>query len=92
MIDEERNYAWKRAKVASKLLNIDIYNHIKQVHSGVWQVGSKVDGDMRNRAYLAGLKGILHQKIFFRLNLIFWIVMGWGIARFGRRSLKTTET
>ena len=37
-------------------------------------------------------KGILHQKIFYRLNLIFWIVMGCGIARFGRRGLKTTET
>ena len=31
------------------------------------------------------LKGILHQKNFYRLNLIFWIVMGCGIARFGRR-------
>ena len=38
------------------------------------------------------LKGILHQKIFYRLNLIFWIEMGCGIARFGRRGLKTTET
>ena len=37
-------------------------------------------------------KGILHQKNFYRLNLIFWIVMGCGIARFGRRGLKTTET
>ena len=37
------------------------------------------------------LKGILHQKIFYRLNLIFWIVMGCGIARFSRRGLKTTE-
>ena len=39
-----------------------------------------------------GLKGILHQKVFYRLNLIFWIVMGCGIARFSRRGLKTTET
>ena len=38
------------------------------------------------------LKGILLQKIFYRLNLIFWIVMGCGIARFSRRGLKTTET
>ena len=38
------------------------------------------------------LKGILHQKIFYRLNLIFWIVMGCGIARFGRRGLKITKT
>ena len=41
---------------------------------------------------LRKFKGILHQKIFYRLNLIFWIVMGCGIARFGRRGLKTTET
>ena len=34
-----------------------------------------------------GLKGILHQKIFYRLNLIFWIVMGCGIADLGRRGL-----
>ena len=33
------------------------------------------------------LKGILHQKKFYRLNLIFWIVMGCGIAHFGRRRL-----
>ena len=38
------------------------------------------------------VKGILHQKILYRLNLIFWIVMGCGIAHFGRRGLKTTET
>ena len=38
------------------------------------------------------IKGILHQKKFYRLNLIFLIVIGCGIARFGRRGLKTTET
>ena len=27
------------------------------------------------------INGILHQKNFYRLNLIFWIVMGCGIAR-----------
>ena len=40
----------------------------------------------------ACVKGILHQKNFYRLNLIFWLVMGCGIARFGRRGLKTSET
>ena len=30
------------------------------------------------------LKGILHQKKFYRLNLIFWIVMGCDIAHFDR--------
>ena len=33
------------------------------------------------------IKGILHQKNFYRLNLIFWIVMGCGIADFDRRGL-----
>ena len=33
------------------------------------------------------VKEILHQKIFYRLNFRFWIVMGCGIARFGRRGL-----
>ena len=40
----------------------------------------------------ACFKGVHHQKNFYRLNLIFWIVMGCGIARFGQRGLKTTET
>ena len=35
-------------------------------------------------------KGILHQKKLYRLNLIFWIVMGCGIAHFAQRGLKTT--
>ena len=46
----------------------------------------------QNEVGSCSLKGILHQKIFYRLNLIFWIVMGCGIARFGRKGLKTTET
>ena len=45
-----------------------------------------------DRATLIPVKGILHQKNFYRLNLIFWIVMGCGIARFSWRGLKTTET
>ena len=36
------------------------------------------------------VKGILHQKNFYRLNLIFWIVLGCGTAHFARRGLKTT--
>ena len=38
----------------------------------------------------ANMKGIPHQKKLYCLNLIFWIVMGCGIARLGRRGLKTT--
>ena len=33
------------------------------------------------------LKGIVHQFFFYRSNFIFWIVMGCGIAEFGRRGL-----
>ena len=40
----------------------------------------------------ASVKGILHQKNFYCLNLIFWKIMGCGIARFGWKGLKTTET
>ena len=39
---------------------------------------------------LNNFKGIVPQKMFLRLNLIFWIVMGCGIAIFGRRGLKAT--
>ena len=53
----------------------------------------KICGFLRLSAHsFSSVKGILHQKIFYCLNLIFWIVMGCGIARFGRRGLKTTET
>ena len=38
------------------------------------------------------IKGILHQKNFYCLNLTFWIIMGCGIAHFGWKGLKTTET
>ena len=34
------------------------------------------------------INGTVHQIINFRLNLIFWIVMGSGEAHFGRRGLK----
>ena len=33
------------------------------------------------------LKGIVHNFFFYRSNLIFWIVMGCGIADLGRRGL-----
>ena len=33
------------------------------------------------------LKGTVHNFFLFRSNLIFWIVMGCGIADFGRRGL-----
>ena len=36
---------------------------------------------------LASIKGIVHQFFFYRSNLIFWIVLGCGIADFGRRGL-----
>ena len=47
-------------------------------------------GTRRAQVPCAHFKGILHQKIFYCPNLIFWIVMGCGIARFGRRGLKPT--
>ena len=38
------------------------------------------------------VKGIVHNFFYFRSELIFWIVMGCGIADFGRRGLKTPQT
>ena len=55
----------------------------------VTENGQKSDNSISIDLYHK-LKGILPQKIFYCLNLIFWIVMGCGIARFGRRGLKTT--
>ena len=37
------------------------------------------------------VKGILPHKNFYRPNLVFWIVMGCGIAGFGRRCQKNTK-
>ena len=50
------------------------------------------DPDLLIFLFIENIKGILHQKNFYRPNLIFWIVMGCGIARFGRRGLKITKT
>ena len=36
---------------------------------------------------ITNLKGIVHNFFVYRLNLIFWIVMGCGIDDFGRRGL-----
>jgi hypothetical protein len=36
---------------------------------------------------LIPFKGIVHQFFYYCSNLIFWIVMGCGIADFGRRGL-----
>ena len=41
--------------------------------------------------WTAPLKGILPQTIFYRPNLIFWIVMGCGKARFIRNGKKNTK-
>ena len=52
----------------------------------------KMCGHVRRFKRCCLFKGILHQKNFYHLNLIFWLIMGCGIAHFGRRGLKTTET
>ena len=64
-----------------------MFSLFAQELDGNWQKWRK-----KQEMVILAFKGILHQKIFYRLNLIFWIVMGCGIARFGRRGLKTTET
>ena len=63
-----------------------------QDEKGLRPVGGEVRATILTSLSVVTFKGILHQKNFYCLNLIFWIVMGCGIARFGRRGLKTTET
>ena len=58
----------------------------KKVERNIWLTFIHYPSDIKT------VKGILHQKISYGLNLIFWIVMGCGIARFGGRGLKTTKT
>ena len=57
------------------------------------QVSLKLTVCFAFSGFLRILIGILHQKNFYCLNLIFWILfMGCGKARFGQRGLKTTFT
>ena len=63
---------------------------LSKLGGGGWAtalVGPKSLG--HNLFWTAPLKGILPQTIFYRPNLIFWIVMGRGKARFGRNGKKT---
>ena len=72
---------------------LDVVLHpFKALDALLTSVPEDINQDLSLKKSIEKLKGILHQKIFYRLNLIFWIVMGCGIARFGRRGLKTTET
>ena len=45
--------------------------------------------DVSSKSKFVNSKGILPQKIFYRPNLIFWIVMECGKAHFGRKGQKT---
>ena len=47
--------------------------------------------DVSSKSKFVNLKGILPQKIFYRPNLIFWIAMGCGKARFGWKGQKTPK-
>ena len=49
-----------------------------------WVKGAKI-------FFLIYIKGILPKKTFYRPNLIFWIVMGCGRARFGQKGQKTPK-
>ena len=55
---------------------------VKKMVTNLVESGSKV-----SRWVLTSFKGIVHNFFVYRSNLIFWIVMGCGIADFGRRGL-----
>ena len=46
-----------------------------------------ITSKLKSRDNESILKGIVHQLFFYRSNLIFWIVMGCGIADFVRMGL-----
>ena len=74
-------------------LNISIHNIQVDIKMWISRLGRFQESPMSDKTVTGllepqrHLKGILHQKIFYRLNLIFWIVMGCGIADFDRRGL-----
>ena len=45
------------------------------------------NGDNQDNLFPSSFKGIVHNFFVYRSNLIFWIVMGCGIADFARRGL-----
>ena len=47
----------------------------------------KIERNLHHFVAKLKLEGIVHQFVFYRSNLIFWIVMGCGIADFDRRGL-----
>ena len=84
-IDDDGPISFEIDSASAK--NKDLIECQHQLRQELWPQLKHIPG-----YFARNLKGILHQKNFYRLNLIFWIVMGCGIARFGRRGLKTTET
>ena len=56
------------------------------LHSLGWVSKSKIQNKYCKNCESIPIKGIVHQFVLYRSNLIFWIV-GCGIADFGRRGL-----
>ena len=61
--------------------NMFVFEPKYEIHDDGWWswCGNENQVRKRNIVSLFVIKGILHQKICYRLNLIFWIVMGCGI-------------
>ena len=71
---------------------IKFTTHVNDLLKQATIIGKGIFVNNSDRSTLVSLtiKGILPQKIVYRPNLIFRIVMECGKAGFGRRGLKTT--
>ena len=86
---EHRRF-WKcpRKNVISKLQNIQNVAKIVKLLMQNW-AASAIEQSWKD--WRCDIKGIVHNFLFsVRTHILKWIVMGCGIADFGRRGLKTT--
>ena len=87
------NLRWAQLCVSLVLLQSDGPNTPNRVFTGVggggvqfeWNITRVVQVFHKRGNVPFIVKGILHQKNFYRLNLIFWIVMGWDLE--GQREM-----
>ncbi len=61
---------------------------LAEIQEGVHSIVAALSNE--SKAKKKRLKGLFTIFFYFRSELIFWIVMGCGIADFGRRALKTS--
>ena len=72
---------WTNSKFKNSFFPVLIYWSDNRIHLGFSNSGFSPPPTIAST-----------ELVFYRSNLIFWIVMGCGKAHFGRRGLKTSQT